>query len=372
MGLSREDAVRELHRASRENGGQRIVDRVDIPVGAQVDFLGVDGTKNGKPAVRYLGSGRALAAWSSEGLAFWRIFERAAKKHGWKKALRAMKDLRRRGIVVAPAWFGAGARAAETAAKTASAGTAALLMKLRVAVILAEFPEWRDRAPQGDGDGVRGSSGDVYYELEQPAIVDRRHVQGNTSAAIDWYIDSPGGRMPATGGEPLGTVAQWNTLHPARTPDSLDGPTTPKAQDYWYRHIFDVNFAGGTGVGGSAWPGSLRNYYWDNSHGNIALQGGPTDVFGWVRSHHILDRRGYPRGPTAEYMIQPGTPLIRPTSEIQASDGVGAREILRASLTQDKLTILYAHEFLGSPPPMPQLFAYQQDVDGSTSGDQNG
>ncbi len=375
MGLSRRDAVSEMHRAALLNDGQRIVDRFDIPPGATLDFIEVDGTKAGKESVRFLGTGRAVPASSPEGLAFWRVFERAARAKGWTGALRAMRNLRDSGLVVAPAWFGAGGQVATTAATTAGRGATAAT-NIRVAVICARFPAWRDRAPLGDGNGSRGSP-DLYYEFDPQGR--QRHVDPSVDpgnpltwpGTVDWYIDSPGGRMPAAGGEPLGTQAQWDDEHPARVPNAADGPTTPKLQDYWYRHVFDLNFTGGMappGMGG--WASSLHNYYWSNSNGNINITGAPTDVYGWIETHHVLDRLPYPSGPDPIYMVQPGTPLIRPSSQIEASDGV-TREILRASLTGSKLTILYEDEFLGSSPPWPTLWVRQRDVD-NVADDQNG
>ena len=377
LGLSERDAIAFMHKASEENGGQRIIDSFEIPVGAQVDFIEVDGKKGGRETVRYLGNGRALPASSNEGIAFWRIFERAARRNGWDSALRAMTDLRRRGLMVVPAWFGGGTRIVETAASTASAGTGAA--NVRVAIILARFPAWIDKAPYSDGNGQRGS-GDRYYTFDPDGR--QRHVDpkvdGRSSTwpgSHDWYLDSPGGVMDSTG-EPRGTKAQWNDLHPDRTPNVLDGPTAPKARDYWYRRIFDLNFAGDPIRGdvgdpsGKKWPGSLTNYYWDNSHGSVRIQGQPTDIYGWFESHHILDRLAYPQGTNPVYMIQPGTPLIRPSEDIIAYDDDVNRPILRASLTADKLTVLYKNEL--SATPWPQLEVYQRDINGTTTGDQSG
>lgn len=368
FGYTRADAVRFMHRASRENGGARIIDRTEIPPGALVDFIEVDGSKGGKPTVRFLGTGRALPAFSAEGIAFWNLFKRAALRKGWRTALKAMADLRRRGIVVAPAWFGSGSTAGGRAAR--SVGTSATgATTIRVAVICARFPEWRDQAPWSDGVTQSYSAGTHYAPDDTGTL---RNVEGSTAADIDWYIDSPGGRMLSNGGVPMGTQVQWNDLHPSRDPATYDGPTVVKMQDYWYSRMFDINF-GGSGAGTPSWPGSLRNYYWDNSHGVISITGQRTDIYGWVESHHILDRLPYPQGPAPVYMIQPGTPLIRKSSEIIAADGVGHREILRASLTGEKMTILYEHEFpIGTTPPWPQLWVYQTDIDGSASGDQNG
>jgi hypothetical protein len=115
FGCSRRDAIAFMHEWDHRNG-TRIADRFEIPPGAQVDFIEVDGTKGGKAAVRFLGTGRAVPAFSEEGLNFWRIFERVAKRKGWHNALAAMSDLRRRGVVITPAWFGAPWQAVPAAA----------------------------------------------------------------------------------------------------------------------------------------------------------------------------------------------------------------------------------------------------------------
>jgi M6 family metalloprotease-like protein len=372
FGCSRRDAIAFMHEWDHRNG-TRIADRFEIPPGAQVDFIEVDGTKGGKAAVRFLGTGRAVPAFSEEGLNFWRIFERVAKRKGWHNALAAMSDLRRRGVVITPAWFGAPWQAVPAAATKRPVKAMGTARTYRVAVICARFPAWVDRSPWSNGNGIREPGVDIFYNFD-PGSPPRRHVDPRVNPAdqttwpgtIDWYLDSPGGRMPANGGEPLGTQVQWNDTHPARTPDPLDGPTTPQLQEYWYRRLFDLNFTGGPKVGGGSWPGSLRNYYWDNSHGCVSLTGQRTDIFGWVESHHILDRLAFPNGPSPVYMIQPGTPLIRPSDQIDGYPDA----ILRASLTQNKLTILYRDEHYSTPSF--QLWAYQRDIDGGTSGNQPG
>ncbi|MCD6352024.1 MAG: hypothetical protein J7M26_07885, partial [Armatimonadetes bacterium] len=358
FGGSRRAAVAFMHQAAREQGA-KIIDRFNLPPGALVDFIEVDGTKGPKPEVRFLGTGRVFPALSAEGIAFWKLFERAARKHGWKKAYRAMRDLRRRGVVITPAWFGGGTSAAQTGARLVNTA-ATQATSIRVAVICARFPAWEDKSPQSDGDTDR-FDGDVYYQPDptgQLRNVDPNYDETHGWDFIDWYIDSPGGRLDPAGGVPLGTEVQWNDTHPERAPSSYDGPTVPKVQEYWYKRMFDLNF---TGASSPPWASSLRNYYWANSHGNVNITGQRTDIYGWVESHHILDRLPYPQGPASHYMVQPGTPLIRPSQEIINADGVD-REILRASLTQDKLTILYKREFLVGSPPVPTLETEVEDA----------
>ncbi|MBC7286622.1 MAG: Ig-like domain-containing protein, partial [Armatimonadetes bacterium] len=365
FGVGRSAAIDFMHRAGREQNA-RIIDRFNLPAGALVDFIEVDGSRPGATSARFLGTGRVFPALSEEGLAFWRIFERAALRHGWDKAYRAMAELRRRGIVIAPAWFGAGTSTATGAVRLVNTA-ATQATSIRVAVILARFPAWRDQSPQSDGRTQSYAAGRHYAPDDTGRL---RNVEGLGPNYIDWYIDSPGGALLPDGGIPVGTQVQWDDEHPERAPQSYDGPTPLAAQEYWYKRLFDLNFPG-SGSGEPNWPASLHNYYWENSHGKIDITGQRTDVYGWIESHHILDRLPYPQGPDPVYMIQPGTPIIRPSDEIVAADGVD-RPILRASLTDQKLTILYKQEYLTGSPPMPRLFAYQQDVDGSTSGNQPG
>ncbi|MCX7597726.1 MAG: hypothetical protein N2512_02500, partial [Armatimonadetes bacterium] len=392
-GLSRQDAIAAMHRYCREQGA-RVIDRTEIPPGAMVDFYEVDGRKPGKEQVRILGTGRALAADSDEGLAFWRIFERAARRHGWTKALAAMRELRQRGVVIAPAWFGGGATIADVAARqvTRQGGAA---RPVRVAVICARFPAWDDYPPTGNGQEtsystainppthyfpdpgnlglpVQARNVDPTYPWNQLyAIIGGDLSQNPPPLPIDWYIDSPGGPVPGNGWSGTG-VPYEAVRHPPRVPEQFDGPTNVALRQYWYKRMFDLNWFGVATEPGNppAWAGSLRNYYWDNSHGAIAITGTETDIYGWIESHHVLDRLPYPTGPQPFFMVQPGTPLIRPSSQILS----GTRPILRASLGeyggQIKLTVLYRWEYLtqaGWAPPWPTLTVFQSQ----RSTDQN-
>jgi len=378
-GLSRQDAIAAMHRYCREQGA-RVIDRAEIPPGAIVDFYEVDGTKAGKEQVRILGTGRALAADSEEGLAFWRIFERAARRHGWDKALAAMRELRERGIVVAPAWFGGGVMTLTGAAPRQVIPQAAP-QPVRVAVICARFPKWDDVPPSGNGQETSYTDSQRHYMPDPTgqmrnvdstypwdriyAILGGDLTQDAPPLPIDWYIDSTGGPVPGNGW--TGSGLSWAPInHPEFAPAQFDGPTSVACRDYWYKRMFDLNFTGAP-EGQPSWPGSLHNYYWDNSHGVINITGTQTDIYGWIQSHHVLDRRPYPQGgdPPVVPMVQPGTPLIRKSSEIVNYDGVD-RPILRASLGnyggRMKLTILYRWEYLtqaGWAPPWPRLTVYQ-------------
>lgn len=385
-GLSRQDAIAAMHRYCREQGA-RVIDRTEIPPGAIVDFYEVDGSKPGKDQVRILGTGRALAADSDEGLAFWRIFERAARRHGWDKALAAMRDLRQRGVVIAPAWFGGGATIAQASMRQVTPQAAA--QPVRVAVICARFPEWDDLPPRGTGTETSYTGGSQiqrhYYPdpTGQMRNVDPNYdwtpvQQGNWTAVqfplpIDWYIDSTGGPVPGNGWTGQGLPYE-NIVHPEFAPAQFDGPTNVALRQYWYKRMFDLNWFGVATEPDSPplWTGSLRNYYWDNSHGVIEITGTQTDIYGWIESHHVLDRLPYPTGPQPVFMVQPGTPLIRPSSVIINADGV-TRPVLRASFgTYNgtvKLTVLYRYEYLtqaGWSPPRPITLGLEQpDHDGN-------
>lgn len=384
-GLSRQDAIAAMHRYCREQGA-RVIDRAEIPPGAVVDFYEVDGSKPGKDQVRILGTGRALAADSEEGLAFWRLFERAARRHGWDQALAAMRELRQRGVVIAPAWFGGGTTIAQAAMRQVTPQAAAT--PIRVAVICARFPAWDDQPPRATGQETSYSAGSHYMPdptgnlrnvdptypwADLYAVLGGDLTKDPPPLPIDWYIDSTGGPVPGGGWTGTGLPYE-HILHPEFAPSSYDGPTTVACRDYWYKRMFDLNFTG-SGPGQPLWAGSLRNYYWDNSHGFIEITGTQTDVYGWIQSHHVLDRRPYPQGPDAQFMYQPGTPLFRPSSQILG----GTRPVLRASLGSYggtvKLTVLYRWEYLtqaGWYPAWPTLHIWQPDIDNQQTGNQPG
>ncbi|GAG51226.1 unnamed protein product, partial [marine sediment metagenome] len=103
-----------------------------------------------------------------------------------------------------------------------------------------------------------------------------------------------------------------------------------------------------------------------NSHGNITIEGDRSDVTGWVRSGHVLDRHEF--GRNWLYAQQPGTPLIRPFL-VTPSHAQHDQRIVRASLDENGLTVLFAEDQYTM---LPWIYAWQRDLDGVTSGNQSG
>ncbi len=338
--ISLEAANRQIARVEQSTGS-RILEDYELPTGAVVDYYRVDGTAEGQP-VDYNGSAVVTTHGSPLGQSYIRqqrvrmpLIQRVAK---WLGDIFTPSN---QAILVPVGMLGAGQSAEAVSALAGATDT------IRIAVIGAEFPPWDDKPPTASDyyQSSRTAFGALDTTVREYPMYwnsdtnfDTSVGAGDDTSGSEWapseYADSPGG--PFVGGAAQGLTGPWSgTTSPNNaTPptsysaeNSRQGWTSFNLRNSWWNNLFNLSNSS-----------SLTNYYYANSHGLKRIEGDQTSVIGWVRSHHYLDRNPY--GMSYDYVRQPGTPLIRPTT---AEPG-DADFIVRASITQDALTILFGKD----------------------------
>ncbi|MEI6500616.1 MAG: hypothetical protein WCP21_06265, partial [Armatimonadota bacterium] len=271
----------------------------------------------------------------------------------------------------------------------AGRSTKATTTHYRVAVVATRFPGWRDIAPRSDYDTDPNDSGmasqgatgyspitvtygtgasnpgaatpaytpvEVCYRqaiqnplLPPPPNVYNYATRINAGAdatfrdepySLAGYVaghnldlgslyDSPGGVFSTTNwGIPGGVVGGWDYTEAPTWPAPMDSTITD-LQNRFYDWLYDPGMS----------ALSANNWFYQNTHGQVRIDGAPSDVYGWNFSAHVTNRYVYQTGGGNEELIFPGTPIIR--SGVSGSNPA-ADQIVRASLSGNGLTILFS------------------------------
>ncbi|MEA3402028.1 MAG: FlgD immunoglobulin-like domain containing protein [Armatimonadota bacterium] len=296
FGLSRPQARSVMHRYEQMHG-DRIINRLELPEGAVLDFVTVDGAAaDPDSAVTYDGSGVLRAAHPALFGEWIRDVLESAPPQERKHIQENIRQALERG------WFidGLTAQQRENLLKSREPGEGPVMrpqatQNVRILVVLTNFPHWNDESPaQGRYDTP--VSGGRQHPVSEGFI----HTPGGPLNTSDW--DSDGLSNPtwdASGVNPAGGTNAAVTNHP-RIEYTVNGErgTSVDLKEAWFTHLFDRDN-----------PMSVVNYYHANSHGQIAIDGNRSDIVGPLESHHQLDRLPWPE--TNRFSIQPGTPVIR-------------------------------------------------------------
>jgi protocatechuate 3,4-dioxygenase beta subunit len=168
---------------------------------------------------------------------------------------------------------------------------------VRILVVLNNFPQWDDVSPTR-----------TRYDAHSN---DRNHPMHSNPETANLY--TPGGPLSTSDYNPNGLAQGWTntginpsgsgsgTANHPRIEYNIEGRkgTSIDLRERWFTFLFD-----------QANPNSVTNYYWENSNGNLRIQGNRSDVRGPLETKHILDRIPY-GGSGYDYAVQPGTPIIR-------------------------------------------------------------
>ncbi len=385
------ESARKLVAYVERTSNARIIDEWELSSGTIIDYYHVGQQKAGGPGAAYNGSAVVVQRNSRLGQAYLReaygelsFTERVNK---WLGDVFAPNNH----VVLVPVGMLEPGQMTQMVAAMAGATETR-----KIAVIGTEFPPWDDHSPDQGTSASRAGFANRYYSayevwangrltpLSEASVraypmywnldtnfngtVDATEAVTAAEYKPDWYADSTGGPVtvyasgrcnpaglanPAWDGPASTTMPVTPTWYSIET--SRQSWTEFQLQDEWWNLIFNRSNTN-----------SLTNYYYDNSHGNITIEGDRSDVTGWVRSGHVLDRHEF--GRNWLYAQQPGTPLIRPFL-VTPGDPQYDQRIVRASLDEHALTILMAED---EYPGTPELYAYQVDLDGTTTGNQPG
>ena len=391
--LTREGAAK-LAAYCERTSDSRIINEWELPHGTVLDYYHLGRQTPGGPDASYNGSAVLVHRESRLGQVYLRkayaeltVIERVNK---WLGDVFAPNNH----MVLVPVGMLSPGQGADVVAAMAGATETR-----RVAIIATEFPPWHNQSPDQEGNPWRVSLPNrcfSAYEMSQTELMSgasaenirafpmywnldvnfNRTIEGNeltyqtpNNYAPDWYADSTGGAMTVHTSyscPPAGLHnPAWDSGPPS--PDIQTPPTwysaEPSNQD-WTEFELETNWW--NLVFNRANQNSLTNYYYDNSHGNITIEGDRSDIFGWMRSHHVLDHQPY--GSNYVYTQQPGTPIIRPFY-VEAGHDIYDQRIVRASLDENALSVLFAEDTgVGTP----ELYAWQRDLNSVISGDQSG
>ena len=400
--VSAETAARLAHQFELKNGN-RILDTLELPEGAQMDFYTVRNHEDPTKRVEFQGRGMLVDASSYAGRQTKNTLRSLLSTSERSGATQLLRQARDNGFMIVP--VGLGDR------RGPPVGTAAAQTRT-IGVICPEFPHWNDMRPQGTGatgyqsgtyfqadvttpPGVKmcpvrpgqGQDGPLGVLYLSPFVPGPRwpdptnnsienatweNQGGSVSYDREYYADSVGGPIN-TNGVPLGMQANagaWSgggvtyttnaDGHPRFGGDIRPGSEFPESPVQLRQRLYDLFFNKGL-------TSSLYTWFYQNSHAHISVEGSPSSIIGWVDDHHILDR--LPRGSGNYYSVQPGTPFLRP----QDPNG---QAIVRASLWQNDgtngLTLFFRRDVSLSLSQV-RLWVYQTvDIDTKTAGTQNG
>ncbi len=314
--LSPRAAAQTLKRFEMMNGAS-IIDNLELPEGAVMDFVKVDGqVAAGEPMVTYEGSGIMRAARPEFYAPYIKAALESADPATRARLLASVGEAQRRG------WFVQTLTAEQRRNLEAyrlpgeKASSTKAVQVIRILVVLNNFPHWDDRSP----------SPGLYYQ----GGGDRDHpfTQETPGGAISTSTYMPGGlnSWSNTGIAPSGS-GNSTANHP-RIEYMVDGHpgTSVDLSEDWYDFLFNRNPLYHTY--------SVTNYYYANSHGNLSIDGNRSDIVGPLESHHKLDR--VPLGGTGnDFAMQPGTPIIRDVP------GTGLRAITCDSGTDTIAALFY-------------------------------
>ncbi len=362
--LSREGAAK-LAAYCERTSDSRIINEWELPQGTVLDYYHLGQQTPGGPEASYNGSAVLVHRESRLGQAYLRkayaeltVIERVNK---WFGDVLAPNNH----MVLVPVGMLSPGQGADLVAALAGATETR-----RVAIIATEFPPWEDRSPAYKGAPGDNQNEYAYYYAwdaatrEFPMYMNLDYDfngtvdAGEESFKSEWvpscYADSPGGPFINQSGHqrPSGLHnVSWehnasDTMPAIPTPYSIELSrktwTEFQLQTQWWNLLFNRSNRK-----------SLTNYYYENSHGHVTIEGDRSDIFGWMRSHHVLDRN--PFGSSYDYIRQPGTPIIRPF----LVDATHPQRIIRASITQNEITVLFAEDVYGAS--ISELRVYQED-----------
>lgn len=395
------DAAYELTYDIEKKNDARVLEEWNLPEGAMLDYYKVNAQGAGGPSTYYDGSAVLVRRDSAVGQAYLRkvnqnlsLIERMGNWFG--NLFRPNTHL----VLVPVGMVGTGQASQITHAMTGAAETQ------RVAVVGTEFPAWEDQSPDQNqslphranihpnGAGRYGTAyevaGNTWTHFSNPEDVPAYPMYWNMDVNFDGEVDATdASRMPTD-------------LHPDMYADSTGGPLTNHDNDghsapdglhspSWSGTPNDSNVNSGewftARTSGQNWTeqelknfwtnllynrsnrNSLTNYYYENSHGNVTIEGDDDTVIGWVRSGHVLDRHDYDRN--YNHAQQPGTPLIRPFAYDPADPTYPLdQRIVRASIDGDKLTVLFAVDEYS--PGTPDVYVSVTDINTEADNDQRG
>ena len=313
--------------------GASIIDSLELPEGAVMDFVRLDGNAApGEPMVTYEGSGIMRPARPEFYAAYIKKALETASPEERARLMRAIGEAVRRG------WFVQELTPEQRrnleaytlpGDKTVDTKAAAVI---RVLVVLNNFPHWDDRSP----------SPSVYDDQDPDAARNNPYVNpyvgttgngGTPAGPISTSTYQPGGLLTpawdATGIPPIGTGG--GTANHPRIDYVVDGHpgTSVDLKEDWYDFLYNRNPVNHTY--------SVTNFWYANSHGKISIEGNRGDIVGPLESHHILDRVPLLGGPGNDFAVQPGSPVIRDLPDI---GGWGLRGI-SADAGTDTFALLF-------------------------------
>ncbi len=297
-----DDAARTVMHQYEVMHNSRVMDTLELPDGAVLDFVTVGGqSEDPDSIVTFEGSGVLRQAHPRlMGRAISEILEEATPEER-RHLLEGIAQARERG------WFVQ--EITEEQRKNlldyrlpGDEGTMrpAQARSVRILVVLNNFPHWDDRAP------TRNSYDQPQSHARPGPREHPMHAEDITS-----NLYTPGGPLSTDDFEPAG-LGDWD--HSGINPDSGNHPriqynvdghpgTSVALRERWFELLFSQSN-----------PSSVTNYYWANSNGNLRIQGNRSDIRGPLDSRHILDR--FPADSEAyDYAVQPGTPIIERVPE---------------------------------------------------------
>ncbi|MGI5817192.1 MAG: carboxypeptidase regulatory-like domain-containing protein [Armatimonadota bacterium] len=289
-----EDAARSVMRQYEVMHGDRVINTLELPDGAVLDFVTVDGqAADPDCAVTYEGSGvlrqakpQLFGQTLSDALNSASPAERqklldtiaAAVDRGW--FVQEITEQQRANLLNYRLPGDEGVMRTQQA------------RNVRILVVLNNFPRWDDRSPTR-------SLYDEPRSRNRPG--EREHPMHSQPLTQNLY--TPGGPLSTSDYQPAGPQSpSWSNTgetHP-RIEYTVEGRkgTSIDLRERWYDFLFNQDN-----------PVSVTNYYWANSNGNLRIQGNRSDVRGPLESKHMLDRVPYGQA-GFDYAIQPGTPII--------------------------------------------------------------
>jgi len=296
FGLSRDAAITVMHRYEDMHGA-KIIDTLDLPEGAVLDFVRVDGNApDPSSMVTFEGSGVLREAHPRLFYPIIREVLEKAPPGEREHVLANIREALKRGWFVQTITQEQRDHLLNYRLPGEKPMRAKAPRRVRILVVLNNFPYWNDISPS---PGAYDSGGDREHPVSEALDLHTPGGHIDTTTLRPAGLDSP--TWSATGEAPQGGTNASVSNHP-RLEYTVSGRTGTSVdlKERWFDFLFNVNN-----------PLSVTNYYYANSHANIAIEGDRSDIVGPLESHHILDRIPYLGGPGHDYAIQPGTPIVR-------------------------------------------------------------
>lgn len=385
-GLSTDGAMKLVHQTEVATKSSLNTSR-EVPYGTQIDYYDVN-AKNVPQTARLSGSAVVTRAADPEAQAYvQQVRDMAAQKKDGGYLPILERDLKKGFVMIptaftAPAATGASGRivapaipgvpSANGVTKSAKAPVAvhakATTTHYRIAVVATKLPGWHDVAPRSDNDtdpndntsmGVNYADQTPFPALGTAAEFVYRAIPTVTPFNKGWNYaniaqggtdpqnevdaahpfgsiwDTPGGPCPA--GIPQGILPadRWDYMDAGLSPATPVRDTNLRLQDFYFNSLYDQSLT----------SGSISNFYYQETHGNVRLDGDRSDVIGWLTSAHQTNRYGYQVDGGNQAFIFPGTPVIRPVPDasIPLVGGLPMDNVIvRASMYEAGVTVLFS------------------------------